>query len=445
MSRAFQSPRPSPFLMWVLGFINRWFLLRGLPLLRHIPLLRDLPGIRGRFWLREIDLPALDHERLRRAVNPGTAAFLSPNHPEFGFDWMMDKELSTMVAPRVASWASHGIINGAPSFWLRNNLVSNTGGAEAMEYSVRWALDGHGVLLHPEGSVHWTADKVHPLFNGVAEMACEAARRAGPGGPPVYIVPIVWRCRYVSDVSGALHEEMERIERQLGLPVATAVNVRERFRCLQENILLRQMRAFGFEPGSVAGLDFFARQDAFRDWLMEDLETRYTVDRCESFDRLLARFKRAIPPQLHSDRAKVAEVERLRGFTRDVYATKPLTQEQLGESLKRHRAALLRGGWRNALHNFLPKPFGPRVAHVRVPEPILVDPARALADGGAYVRVLMAMVHDRMQAALADTPTEARSLAGQSPNFLSTAARMSTSVLPSLASAPTKAASIWHD
>ena len=90
MSRDFPVPRPSRPLMWTLGFINRWFLLRGLPVLRHIPILRDLPGIRGHFWLRAIDLPDPDRERLTRAVNPRTAAFLGPNHPEFGFDWMMD-------------------------------------------------------------------------------------------------------------------------------------------------------------------------------------------------------------------------------------------------------------------------------------------------------------------------------------------------------------------
>ena len=156
------------------------------------------------------------------------------------------------------------------------------------------------------------------------------------------------------------------------------------------------------------GLDFFARQNAFRDWLIEDLETRYTIERCESVERLLARFKRAIPRQLKSDRAKVDEAIRLGGFSRDVYARKPLTQEQMAESLKRHRATLVRRGWRNVLHNFLPTPLGPRVAHVRVPEPIPVDAGRAAREGAAYARALLNMLHDRLQAALADTPSGER-------------------------------------
>ncbi|HET9426529.1 MAG TPA: hypothetical protein VFO55_14250 [Gemmatimonadaceae bacterium] len=414
MSREFQPPRPSRPLMWALAYINRWFLLLGLPGLRRIPVLRDLPGGRGYFWLRQIDLPDADRERLQRAVNQGTAAFLAPNHPEFGFDWMMDKELSSIVAPDMASWASHDIIRSAPGFWLRNNLVSNTGGPAAIGHSVDCALAGHGVLLHPEGSVHWTGDKIHPLFNGIAEMACEAARRAR-ADRPVYIVPLVWRLRYVTDIGPALHEEMERIEVALGLPRAGAPNVSERFRALQENILSRQMRVFGFDPGWVVGLDFFARQDAFRDWLIDRLESRYTVERCEPVERLLARYRRAIPREVTSDRARLEEAIRLCGFTRDVYAEKPLTQEQMAESLKRHRATLMRSGWRNVLHNYLPRPFGPRIAHVRVPEPIVVDPQRALEEGGAYVRALIATLHDRMQAALADTPGGARTLSAPRP------------------------------
>ena len=401
MPRQFREPRPSRFLMWLLGHVNRWFLLLGLPILRRVPGIRDIPGVRGYFWVREIDLPDADLERLQRAVNPDTAAFLGPNHPEFGFDWMMDKEISRQVAPRMASWAAANIIDTAPAFWLRNNLIANTGGEAAMRYSVERALAGDAVLLHPEGSVHWTGARVHPLFGGIAEMACEAARRAGPGGKAVYIVPIVWRIAYVDDISEALHAEMGHIERYLGLPESELLNVTERFRTLQESILLRQMHVFGFQPGWVAGLDFFARQDAFRDWLIEDLETRYTIERCESVEKLLARFKRAIPPDLKSDRAKVEEAMRLGGFSRETYARKPLTQEEIAESLKRHRATLVRRGWKNVVHNYLPTPLGPRVVHVRVPEPILVDPARAAREGAEYARVLLATTHERMQGMLA--------------------------------------------
>jgi hypothetical protein len=104
----------------------------------------------------------------------------------------------------------------------------------------------------------------------------------------------------------------------------------------------------------------------------------------------------------HDDAARVREAERLGGFSRDTYGTPMLTQEQIGESLKRIRASLMRHGRRNVLHNFLPTPFGPRTAHVRIPEPLLIDRHRT-ADPEqcrAYVRELMDETRSRMQAAL---------------------------------------------
>ena len=377
--------------MRALGLINRWLLVR-----RY-------------FRVRAIDLPAADRDRLSRAVNPSTAAFLAPNHPEFGFDWMMDKELSTYVAPRMASWASHEIIDTAPWFWRRNNLVANNGGAEASRYSIEWALRGHGVLLHPEGMVHWTADKIHPLFPGIAEMAIDAAREIARRGEAraTYIVPAIWKLRYTEDVSPAILREMASIERALGLPSENGLRVADRFAELQHNILARQIARFGFDARSLAGLDLFNQQDAFRAWLVADLQSRYCVKLGESMERTIHRLRRAIVARasgdMKKDLARAAEAARLGGFTRELYAMPMLTQEQIFESLKRHRATLMRAGASNIAHNFLPTPYGPRVTHVRVPEAILIDVERANGDDATrsvYVRELLDETRRRMQAAL---------------------------------------------
>jgi hypothetical protein len=418
MSRTFQSPRPNFLLMRLLGIVNRWWMLLGLPGLRHVPLIRDLPVVRGRFRIRRIDLPRADEKRLRTAVNRNTAAFVAPNHPEFGFDWMMDKHIQTLVAPRMASWASHDIIASAPVFWTRNNLIAHNGGDAAMELSVKWALQGDGVLLHPEGTVHWTGDVIHPLFRGMAEMACTAAPRAAH---PVFVVPIVWKLRYVSDISDALHHEMRHIERSLGLATHASVDVAERFRALQDGILRRQMRAHELGQSSWDSLDFFARQATFRSHLVDDLRTRYDIEPSQSIDKTIARHQREISSRLRqsrgdessdgsarrntmsSDLAMAEEASRLGGFSKEAYGGPRLTQEQIAESLKRVRATLVTRGRRNAIHNFLPAPYGPRVAHVRVPDPILVDPIRAagpLSERQAYVAELTEGTRTRMQQAL---------------------------------------------
>lgn len=387
----FTAPAPSAPLMWALGFVNRWLLVR-----RY-------------FRVRAIDLPTVDRERLSHAVNKSTAAFLAPNHPEFGFDWMMDKELSTYVAPQMASWAAHDIIATAPWFWRRNNLVANNGGDDATRYSIDWALRGNGVLLHPEGMVHWTGDRIHPLFPGVAEMAIDAAREIARRGEmrPTYIVPMIWKLRYTEDVTPAIHHEMEAIERGLDLPDGRRLRIADRFAELQHNILARQMARFAYDARALRGLDLFNQQNAFRAWLVADLQSRYCVQLGDTMERTIHRLRRAITTTANADMkqdlARASEAARLGGFTRELYDTPMLTQEQLFESLKRHRATLMRTGWKNVAHNFLPTPYGSRIAHVRVPEPIRIDPVRASADDASranYVRELLDETRCRMQGAL---------------------------------------------
>jgi hypothetical protein len=287
--------------------------------------------------------------------------------------------------------------------------------------------------------VRWTSDTVHPLFSGIAEMAVETARRiARDGGArPVYIVPIVWKLRYLHDVSAAMHRDMRRIERALGLPAGNGRDLIGRFHALQENLLALQAERFGYSTGNetthlhsavtqsaarnLHSADFFDRQDAFRLWVVNDLETRYTIEPSDIVDRRVRRLERAVraerarlrdanephdsarSTQARDDAARVDEALRLGGFSRDVYFTPMLSQEQIAESLKRIRAALVRGGLKNTVHNYLPRPYGARVAHVRVPDPIEIDPRRACAseeEREAYLQELLDSTRLAMQNAI---------------------------------------------
>ena len=102
---------------------------------------------------------------------------------------------------------------------------------------------------------------------------------------------------------------------------------------------------------------------------------------------------------LKHDLAMVEEAKRLGEFTREVYGTPLLTQEQVYECLKRMRDRSRRSGWRNVLANMLPRPFGPRVVHVGVPEPLAVTRDNALT-GKTYEASLLALARARMQESL---------------------------------------------
>jgi hypothetical protein len=385
---AYRDPRPAPPVIHLLGAFNRHLLL---------------PGV---LRLRSFDLPAPDLARLRAAVRPGTAAFLAPNHPEFMTDWMIDKEISRRVSPLMAHWASYEVVNAHPLaqwLWLRNNLIANAPGGGGRVYSLAWARAGHGVLLHPEGAPSWHGDRVGPLVPGVAAMAWEASR----GDAPVFIVPVVWKLHFTGNVSRSLEQEIAHVERGLELGRAGRGPLELRFAALHEAVLARSVARHGAgEPGAGS---FFERQSAHAERLLERLEARHGRGDGERPRRLHA-LRRAIHASApgdreaaRRDRRTLSEIERLDHFTREHYGGPTLTQEQIAESVKQIRLAVLRRGMAEALHGVVPVAVASRTVRVRVPEPIDVRAAGAAAgaaDEASVPAVLMAELHQRLQGAL---------------------------------------------
>lgn len=414
---AFAKPTPSYGLMRMLGPVNQLVMLSGIPLLREIPLLKRIPGIGGISNVVQFDFPKDDLQRLKMTVNRGTAAFIGPNHPEFFTDWMLDKYVAGKVAPRLASWATHTVVNAHPlgqKFWLKNNLVAQipgTGGKEGKAYSIQSALKGDGVLLHPEGSVRWTSDKVHKLFDGIVSMAIEAAQN-NPTDRPVFVTPIVWKLRFTRDVSKGLHREMKEVEQRLGLPANDKKPLGERFYALQVNLLDKQEDRFNvtpeFKQQQKADPNFFSRQARFRDNLLQQLVHKYGPQEGD-LDKQVYRLEKAAklnkdsdPEGYKADKRKAAEIKRLMGFTEAVYNTPKLTQEHIAESLKRIKRDLFNKGFRDALNNMVPRPVGPRVAHIRVPDPINITDLvkqHVVLDDTTKTR-LLEKLQARMQAAI---------------------------------------------
>jgi hypothetical protein len=389
---AYRDPAPSAALIRALGPVNRHLLLRGL------------------LRLQRFEVPPAELARLRRSVNPGTVAFLGPNHPEFMTDWLVDKEISRLVSPLMAHWASYEIVNGTPwsqRFWLANNLIANVPGGGGKAWSVRWALAGHGVLLHPEGTATWQADRVGPLLPGIVDLAWEAAAQVRAQGlvRPVFVVPIVWKLHFASDASAGLHAEMAWIERELGLPRG-AGRVESRFAAIARALLTRQCERLGLPaPGAPAGgAGYFAAQAAAEAAIRARLaETHGAFDadpvRAQHQLRRAIRLRAKDDPEgARRDRALLAELQRLASFDPALYDVPSLAQEQIAETLKRLRTALVTRGMRNALHNLLPVAVAPRVVHVRVPEPIDVGAAQLASPDDQGTRAqLLALHRHRLQ------------------------------------------------
>jgi hypothetical protein len=151
--------------------------------------------------------------------------------------------------------------------------------------------------------------------------------------------------------------------------------------------------------------DYFQAQMALADLLMEILGTRFGAQSGD-LDAQLQGFRRAIrmeweenPLSVHNDRKRLKEIERLRHFSRPLYDKETLIQEEIAACLKQLRGVLLPN---EVLRNTVPIAVAPRIAHVRVLEPIEVH-QRVAAEGGdaeAARASLLAELRTRMQAGL---------------------------------------------
>ena len=252
----FVAPKPNPALIKTMTFVNRIVMLRGVPGFRDLLPFNRLAGLRGVANVRHIDFPDDDRQRLKACCGAGQATFITPNHPEFFTDWMIDKEIVSRVSPLAASWATNGVVNGLgrvmQKFWLANNLIAQIPGnsGAAKEHSIDWALKGHGVLLHPEGGVGWHGDTVAPLLPGAVEMGLEALKRGRAADPDVkaWIAPVVWKLAFTGNVEPALAQECAYVEKSLKIERRAADTLPERVHHIYATLLSRDEAACGLTP-----------------------------------------------------------------------------------------------------------------------------------------------------------------------------------------------------
>ena len=390
-SLAYRDPSPSPLLMKLMGHLNRFVVL---------PRVIRLAGV---------DLPAADQRRLERAVNPDTAAFLAPGHPEFMTDWMIDKEISRRFAPMMASWAAQDIVNSsrmAQRFWLANGLIANTPGGGGKAYSLRCARAGRGVLLHPEGAVNWQAERIWPLHPGAIDMATSLAAmlRAEDDPRPVFVVPMVWRLTFSGQVHAPLLAEMEHIESACGLSVHDTDDPAERLTGLLGALLTQRAHQFGLRRPDLRAArpdpNYFSAQSLVVAEIRARLANTYgplsddPMHALRAIQRGMRRRANLDPARVAQDRGLMMELHRLSRLDPNLYGRATLTQEHIAEILKATRAAVVTDGFRNALHNLLPRAVARRVVHIRVGEPIDI---RQAVESGADSASLLLVLQRRLQ------------------------------------------------
>lgn len=413
MLTTFVEPRPNATLIRFLEPVNRWLNLRGIPVLRDIPLLNRIPGLRGLANITNVDFPKSDLAQLRDVANPNTAAFLAPNHPEFFTDWMIDKEIMARLDITPGCWATHSVVNGmgkyAQKFWLANNLIAQIpgkNGAAAKQHSIELAKRGDGVLLHPEGAVHWVADQIGPLFSGVVEMAQHAAKGIAESGAdrPVYIAPLIYKYMFLRDETSNLHRALSYIEKSLELPTSRA----------SDGLALRLRILYTNLTNLVAHRHDIALPNAkfwdMRATLTTELTTRLAnatgSDNTSDGNPYMAaqgclkhysserRSKgRHIFPKNVNQIAN--DLRELLGLQPWMYPKDMMTQEHIAERIQKIRSDWLKRRFKDKVHAFIPQPVGPRCAHIRLAEPLRVSSTKT---GGSEIEQLQSLMQSRLDA-----------------------------------------------
>jgi hypothetical protein len=377
----FVPPRPRPGFISALNFVNRWLMLGGIPVLRSVPLLGDIPGIKGLSDIRSWDYPKEDRARLKAICSSGAATFVVPNHPEFFTDWMIDKEILSHVAPLAACWATNGVVNGmgdlAQKFWLANNLIAQIPGdaEKARQHSVDWALKGHGVLLHPEGSVGWHSNHVAPLFSGAPEMAMEAHKRGRENGTPIpcFLAPVVWKLIFLKDASAGLARECGYVEKRLRIVTPKGSSAAQRAFLIYSALLTRDEMTLGLTAGESA--PFRERQKLVVAAIRAKLAALLEIEPDDNAD--LQKLARRKLRELAKGSEETKEIKRLSEMLFRVarlssfaFERPEISQEEIAEHLKRIRNDYCSGTLRDSVNKFVPQPVGPRRVILRVLDPL---------------------------------------------------------------------------
>lgn len=405
----FVKPNPNKMMMALLVPVNRWLNLKGTSLLKWIPLVNKMPVVKGLCDITKIDMAEHDSQKLRFYINKNTVAFIGPNHPEFYTDWMLDKEISARFAPKMASWATHEVVNGMgkgmQKFWLKNNLIAQipgTGNKEAKDYSIEHAINGYGVLLHPEGYVGWHSDKIAPLFSGIFDMAYQAYEMT-EGKKSVYMVPVVWKLAFNKDVTKQLNKELNYIEDELSLINTQLNTLEDRISLVFKHIFEKVANKYNIVIPFKNVIQYHSEiLRVLAQNLAVKTNTMLTNDLILDIKVLNKKIKELDKHMFKEEHKINQEIKRLVEFDFSYFNDVYLTQENMAELLKKIRIQYCTAGIWNMIHKFIPSPIAARTAFIKVPDAICLNELVHKGNKELIKEQALTIMKNRMQESLDD-------------------------------------------
>ncbi len=270
----FWSPRPSGFWRVVLKPLRKFYL-------------------KAFYGIGDVSIEGLENLSV---ISAEDGVLLTPNHSHDS-----DPHVMMDVAARLdrqfyfmAAWQIFKGHKGIDGFVLQRMGAFSVDREGCDRRAIRKAIElvatGKWVVIFPEGEIYHTNDRLTPLREGVAFMACSAARDVAKeaGTHKVWIVPTAIRYRYLEDVTPALEEAMDGLEDRIKLRNGKDKTLAERILRFGEAMLtIKEKEQFNqcFEAMG----DLSSRLKNLVQCLLERLENKWlgkTMAQCSVSERV---------------------------------------------------------------------------------------------------------------------------------------------------------------
>lgn len=345
-----------------------------------------------RMLRREQRIEAYDFDgldRLAELIDRGDGILIAPNHCDDA-DAGVVFELSMRLRRPFYYMAAYQIFKGMAAYVLPRVgcFPVDREGADLRAFKTAVeVLSGkpNPLVVFPEGEIYHMADRLTPIREGVATIACSALKkRRAAGDKTVWIVPVGLKYRFLDDHDPrpALDAQMTALEAHLRLQVRPERSLVDRIYAFAEGVVCLKESEY---LGSARSGPLADRLAVLREHILGEIEERRLGHRkSETVPVRVKELRRVCLDVVGNPGAGADRIAEARRDLNDLFVVIQMFSypgDYVRDCPTLERAAeVMLGLEQDALGISFPRPRGPRRAVIRVGEPIDVGAFAATAE-----------------------------------------------------------------
>lgn len=402
--------------------VKKWF----------VDALKGLNRLYLRYRLNIQSVTVKGQQRVIDLLNQGHHLMLTPNHPGHGDTLMVTpmyraigRPFNILVADFfftnhfISEKWRHRILNDRGMFPINREILDR----DALNTAVEIMKKGENPLvIFPEGISTGQNDELGEVKEGAVMISLNAAKEVAQASPHqhVMMVPVAMRHHFTRDITQGLNRELQRLERQLRLPVGE-LSKQNPLEGLFQRIETAGQKAMEVREKAILGksaaqpdMNWATHHQTVMDNIAEAVAQRLKMtfkpgssilDKHRDLTGKIKLMERAAEQDQITDRDAPKRVAQLKASLKPVldnlyemlklspaYHTKVVNQHRLAEALYRIDAILNKGRSRVMAR------VGPRVTAIQMGEPIDVTGCMQQHTGGKGA--LRAEITEKLRAAI---------------------------------------------